>query len=250
MDGRMDMGQTTRECTEWSAECLRVAGPGRALRLLIASFQMKKPGRVLTGLELLQLPAKVLEAGLQVLGLRVHLVHALLQLGQLLLLPRATVLLAAAPALQGLLHLQGQGRDAGPSSGGGANLGGGGEGEGRVSLTSLISSCRRSSSEFCSLMKLNSAKFRSSTGGESGKAGSRETETSKRRDTHRKAEKEMLRKATKTQRQRETETERYRQRNRHRGQQREIQGKAERQKERATERKSQKCRERHRETEK
>ena len=52
-------------------------------------------------------------------------------------------------------------------------------GRGRVSPTSLISSCKCSSSEFCSLMKLNSAKFRSSTGGQWGKAGSGET-----RDTH------------------------------------------------------------------
>lgn len=52
-------------------------------------------------------------------------------------------------------------------------------GRGRVSPTSLISSCKCSSSEFCSLMKLNSAKFRSSTGGQWGKAGSGET-----RDAH------------------------------------------------------------------
>lgn len=42
---------------------------------------------------------------------------------------------------------------------------------GWVALTSLISSCRCSSSEFCSLMKLNSAKLRSSTGEEQRKAG-------------------------------------------------------------------------------
>lgn len=72
---------------------------------------------------------------------------------------------------------------------------GSGLGDGWVSLTSLISSCRCSSSEFCSLMKLNSAKLRSSTRGERGKAGSRDIETRGR------TEKEVLRKTTRRQRQ-------------------------------------------------
>lgn len=152
-----------------------MANPGRAPRLLITASQ-KKPGPGLTGLELLQLPAKIMVAGLQVVGLRVHIVHALLQLGPLLLLLRSPVLLAAAPAHQGLLHLRGQGRDAGPSSRGDTMRSEeSGMGRGRVLPTSLISSCKCSSSEFCSLMKLNSAKFRSSTGGQWGKAGSGET---------------------------------------------------------------------------
>lgn len=104
-NGWMHMGQT-RECTKRSSECLSVANPRRAPRLLITASR-RKPGRRLTGLELLQLLAKAVVAGLQVVGLRVHIVHALLQLGPLLLLLRSPVLLAAAPAHQGLLHLQG-----------------------------------------------------------------------------------------------------------------------------------------------
>lgn len=104
-NGWMHMGQT-RECTKWSSECLSVANPSRAPRLLITASR-RKPGRRLTGLELLQLLAKPVVAGLQVVGLRVHIVHALLQLGPLLLLLRSPVLLAAAPAHQGLLHLRG-----------------------------------------------------------------------------------------------------------------------------------------------
>lgn len=77
------------------------AGSATAHRIL----PEEEAERLLTGLERLQLPAKVLEAGLQVLGLRVHFVHALLQLSPLLLLLSAPVLLAAAPAHQGLLHL-------------------------------------------------------------------------------------------------------------------------------------------------
>ena len=107
MDGWIWDRQGTRECTKWSSECLSVANSGRAPRLLITASQKKKPGLGLTGLELLQLLAKIVVAGLQVVGLRVHIVHALLQLCPLLLLLRSPVLLAAAPAHQGLLHLRG-----------------------------------------------------------------------------------------------------------------------------------------------
>lgn len=62
---------------------------------------------------------------------------------------------------------------------------------GQASLTSLISSCTCSSSKFCSLMKLNSAKLRSSTGkvGQGGaqREEDRDTDT-ERRETERHTE--------------------------------------------------------------
>lgn len=101
-----------------------------------------------------------------------HLVRALLQVLPLLLLLRAHFILAGARARQGLLHLPSGARahcpgQLGEEGGGGQRRWGTGERRGRgrgASLTSLISSCRCSSSEFCSLMKVNSAKLRSSTG--------------------------------------------------------------------------------------
>lgn len=64
---------------------------------------------MLTSLELLQLSPHILEAGLKALSLQAHLVHALLQRIQLLLLQQMPVILAGTCTHQCLLHLWGQG---------------------------------------------------------------------------------------------------------------------------------------------
>lgn len=99
----------TSKCTLQShpTECLQVASPGLGPPRAHCILPDEEVGRGLTGLEFLQLAPKDLEAGLQALGLCVHLVHALLQLGPLLLLQRAPVRLAGARARHGLLHLRG-----------------------------------------------------------------------------------------------------------------------------------------------
>ena len=73
----------------------------------VASSQVKELGPALTGLELLQLPPKVLEAGLHLVGLRAHLVGSLLQGPSPLLSLLAKVILAPPGARQGLLQLRG-----------------------------------------------------------------------------------------------------------------------------------------------
>lgn len=171
MDGWIPDGQTSqRTKTLWNVSPW--PAPAGPTGWLMTSSHMKKLGQALTGLELLQLPPEVTEAGLHPDGLGVHLVRALLQVLPLLLLLRAHVILAGARARQGLLHLPiGAGAHCpgqlGEGGSGGQRRWGTGERRGRgggASLTSLISSCRCSSSEFCSLMKVNSAKLRSSTG--------------------------------------------------------------------------------------
>lgn len=96
--GRPDVG--------WMSQSVHRSAGARALRAPTASSPMQKLGRALTGLKLLQLSPKVLEAALEGLGLRMHLVHALLQGGSLLLLPRAPAPLAALCPVLGLLHLR------------------------------------------------------------------------------------------------------------------------------------------------
>lgn len=67
-----------------------------------------------TSLELFQLSPENLEASLQLLRLKGHLVHILLQRSVLLLLLHLLAFLTGVLADQGFLHLQGQGLELSP----------------------------------------------------------------------------------------------------------------------------------------
>lgn len=178
-NGWMHMGQTRNAQRSGPRNVCPWPTPAGAPRLLHHSLP-EEAGRRLTGLELLQLLAKAVVAGLQVVGLRVHSIHALLQLGPLLLLLRSPV-----PPRCGARSPRPP-----PSAGVGARrwarlrrdhkaARGVGDGEGAGLAHLMISSCKCSSSEFCSLMKLNSREVPAPPLGASGRDKRQETAQAK-----------------------------------------------------------------------